>query len=315
MSASVTTPDVSVILTTHDRRALLEEAVASVRAQEGVVVDLVVVDDASADDTQAFLRTIDATVLRHDESRGPAGAVNAGLEVARAPLVCLLHDDDRLTASALERMTGALRDPSLVAAVGARRRFGDGVATWRAPHPTRPLRRRVLDDVLLGWSPVSGQAVYRTAILRGLGGMDPTFEPAEDRTLWLNVAAAGPVAVVPEVVLEYRVHPGQSQWWGGSRPGPERAVPAHEAFLRTRPPAERERGLRLRRARATRLSADRAAEAGRHRAALGLYLRSVSTAPEQLRSPFVWPELARALSRTALATAGVPARGGGNYLP
>ena len=48
-------PEVSVIVPTYNRRAMVAEAIASVMAQRGVAFELIVVDDGSTDGTLEWL--------------------------------------------------------------------------------------------------------------------------------------------------------------------------------------------------------------------------------------------------------------------
>ena len=55
---SIRRPDVTVVITTRNRRSMLAEAVASVQNQMGVNWELFVIDDDSTDGTLAFLETL-----------------------------------------------------------------------------------------------------------------------------------------------------------------------------------------------------------------------------------------------------------------
>ena len=96
---SAPTPEVSVVIPTHDRLDVLPEVLDALEAQQAdVPFEIVVVDDGSTDGTAAFLaerRTtakIPLAVLTQ-ENRGPAAARNAGVAAAAAPLVAFLGDD------------------------------------------------------------------------------------------------------------------------------------------------------------------------------------------------------------------------------
>ena len=103
--------EVSVIIPTHNRRALLAECLERVGAQRGVTWEALVVDDASSDDTWAWLATRDdtrITALRHDRSQRQAVARNRALAVARGRFVCFLDDDDLLWPDALRTLAEQL---------------------------------------------------------------------------------------------------------------------------------------------------------------------------------------------------------------
>lgn len=88
----------SVIIPTYNRRHQLGQAIASALEQEGVTVEVIVVDDGSTDGTLDWLAADYADprvrVLRNTRSKGPAGARNAGLQVAGGDFIALLDSDD-----------------------------------------------------------------------------------------------------------------------------------------------------------------------------------------------------------------------------
>ena len=90
-------PDVSVVIATRDRRAMLAEAMESVVAQTRVHWELLVVDDASTDDTWAYLdsrREVSVRCFRQESHAERSAARNLGLAHARGRYVMFLDDDD-----------------------------------------------------------------------------------------------------------------------------------------------------------------------------------------------------------------------------
>jgi len=89
---------VSVIIPTHDRAPVIARAIDSVLAQEGVDLEVIVVDDGSTDDTREIIAsrygTDERVVYLFQERAGVAGARNAGLARARGELVAFLDSDD-----------------------------------------------------------------------------------------------------------------------------------------------------------------------------------------------------------------------------
>jgi len=101
--------EVSVVIATRNRSALLAEAVRSVLAQTGVRWELLVVDDASTDGTWAYLEALRGPSVRglRLEIHGERSAArNLGLAEARAPYVMFLDDDDLLRKGALQVLCG-----------------------------------------------------------------------------------------------------------------------------------------------------------------------------------------------------------------
>jgi succinoglycan biosynthesis protein ExoO len=90
-------PDVSFVIAAYNAEATLDRAIASAIAQRDVSVEVVVVDDTSRDRTLDVARSYPQDIVRVvalPQNRGPGGARNAGLELARGRWVAVLDSDD-----------------------------------------------------------------------------------------------------------------------------------------------------------------------------------------------------------------------------
>ena len=241
-------PTVAVVIPTHNRVAMLAEAVASVLAERSVPLQVVVVDDASSDGTADWLAGRDDPRLEHEvlsPGRGGSGARNVGLDRCQAEHVLFLDDDDRLEAGAVPALLAALRrNPEAVRSIGAHRLFGSGVRSRRTSHPRLRLTRRIWREELAQWNMPPGAVLWRTDVVRRLGGWDESLRRAEDAELCLR-AWRHPAALIPDTVMQYRYHldqvPTAKAWpldWQARRgfvdslPQPERAE--GERLLRSR---------------------------------------------------------------------------------
>ena len=106
--------DVTVVMPTYNRAALVERALDSIRAQARPVRHIVIVDDASHDGTPEVAR---AWARRHDQSlhveilarnAGPAAARNRGIELSQTAYVAFLDSDDEYLPNTLQRLCAAL---------------------------------------------------------------------------------------------------------------------------------------------------------------------------------------------------------------
>ena len=113
-------PVVSVVIPTHNRAALLVEAIDSVLQQSLTSFEIIVVDDRSTDDTEARVARCDARVRYYKTDRAGAGnARNIGMRHARGRYLAFLDSDDLLYPYALEIEATLLdrrRDVGLVCA-------------------------------------------------------------------------------------------------------------------------------------------------------------------------------------------------------
>lgn len=214
------TVDVSVIIPTYNRRAMVREAVASVLAQRAVDFELIVIDDGSTDGTAKELAELAAItaatdggrieVIRTDANRGVAAARNAGVRRARAELIAFLDSDDRWAPTKLRRQLDFMRENTgCQLAQTAELWLRDG----RRVNPGWRHRKRSGDIFLdsLRTCLISPSAVImRTAVFRAAGGFDETLTAAEDYDLWLRLLVDYPVGLIDEALVTRRAgHPGQ----------------------------------------------------------------------------------------------------------
>ena len=292
--------DVSVVIATRNRKELLAEAIASVRRQAGVRWELIVVDDGSTDGTWRWLTGLGEPAVRCFRSEIPAersAARNLGLAHAHGRFVMFLDDDDLLHDGALAVLVRALAaHADAVAAVGARRDwFVEEGYRRRDVHVRFSRRRDVFEELLFGWSAVSGQNLIRTAVARDVGGYDGTIIPCEDRDLWLRLARRGPVVLRPETVMTYRVHRGQR------RPADLRRIRERVArrAIQRLPRASWRRGIVIRRCAALVGGAEEELRARRYARGITLAMRALALAPGLMASPLIGLWLARRLAASA----------------
>lgn len=98
---------VSVIIPAVNASRWIAETIRSVHAQTYRPIEIIVVDDGSADDTALLAAGSGATVL-HTHAAGPGGARNAGLAHARGAFIQFLDADDLLAPVKIARQVGAL---------------------------------------------------------------------------------------------------------------------------------------------------------------------------------------------------------------
>jgi glycosyltransferase involved in cell wall biosynthesis len=190
---------------------LLERALATALGQQGVNVEVVVVDDGSTDDTPDFLAGLDdprVAVIRHDVAQGVARARNAGLERVGSPLVGFLDDDDVWSPDKLSAQIEALQSHALAAWSYVGAVVVD--QSLRIVGVERLDKDVDLAKLLFAYNAIPGGGsgvVASTELVRSLGGFDPVLRVVADWDLWIRLALAAPAAPVDRPLLGYLRHP------------------------------------------------------------------------------------------------------------
>ncbi len=212
---------VSVVIPCYKYGHFLEDVVGSVLdAQEGVDVRVLIIDDASPDNSAEVARKIAARdprveVIVHETNKGNIATFNEGLlDWADGDYCTLVSADDRLTPGALRRA----RD-FLDAHPGAG--FVYGRAVWvshGAPLPTARTRVRgwsvwpgkwwIEHRFRQGENPItSPEVVVRTSLQKRVGGYDRRLPHAADMEMWMRLAANAEVGFMRGVdQAYYRLH-------------------------------------------------------------------------------------------------------------
>lgn len=101
---------VSVVLVTWNSARYLRRCLEGIAHQTHTPLELIVVDNASTDDSVALVEPVATQVIRNDSNRGFSAAVNQALRVARGEYVLLLNPDCHLLPDYAERLVAVLRD-------------------------------------------------------------------------------------------------------------------------------------------------------------------------------------------------------------
>ena len=177
----------AVVVPTHNRRELLQRAIASVPPG----VDLIVVDDASTDGTPDLAAEIDARgrFLRLERNAGPGPARNFGAQHTTAELILFLDDDDMLLEGAVDAIVSAAQAQPDVALYLHNCRWSSGTVSLPPETPTQTVvydewlagrwatelkpvaRRQVFDDDGFDDTGASGEGLLWTRVVRDHGAV------------------------------------------------------------------------------------------------------------------------------------------------
>lgn len=214
---------IDVVVPCYRYGRYLRQCVESVLVQDVTGLRVLILDDASPDDTPSVAEALAAadpriTYRRHATNRGHIATYNEGIDWAAADGMLLLSADDYLLPGALRRAVDLLEARPDVGLC-----FGAAIASM----PDGRLERMAIGrrfecgaPVVLGGGAFvrlcirakaenivpTPTAVVRTALLKRLGGYKPELPHSGDFELWLRLAAHAKVAVLPGELAVYRRH-------------------------------------------------------------------------------------------------------------
>jgi glycosyltransferase involved in cell wall biosynthesis len=230
---------VSVIIPTRNRAAMLRRAVDSAK-KAGQSVEVIVVDDASTDDTSLVCRELTGIVyVRLPRNVGQARARNVGITKSTGEFIAFLDDDDVRIPGSLDQQSEILfRDRSLGFVYGQVE-----ISDPTTDSLTGEIRPNTCPTGDLFWQLLKQNFIYMPSVLVRrehifqIGLFAHDVLGTEDWDAWLRIAAIAPVGAVQESVAIYRDFSRYSGQTSSNRPK------MIKASLRTQ-----ERALRLPRA-------------------------------------------------------------------
>ena len=211
---------VDVVIPCYNYARYLSSCVDSVLCQQDVEVRVLVIDDASSDDTPRVGRALAAAdprveFRRHEVNAGHLATYNEGLiGWSTADYVVLLSADDLLVPGSLGRAVRIMEtDPAIGMVYGRSLYFETTPRTPRIPAGQPPhtrwsgvewLEGRCRSGINVISSP---EVVVRGSVQRAVGGYRPELPHAGDLEMWLRIAAVSDVAYVRRIPQAcYRKH-------------------------------------------------------------------------------------------------------------
>lgn len=211
-------PELSVVVPAYNAASFIERCLNSILQQDGVNLEVIVVNDGSTDETDdvlSFEASCDKRVIVLDtENRGPAEARNQGVEAARGSFLAFADADDEVLPGAYRLMLDSLSRTGSDVATGSYVRHG---ATGRSRpkiatrvHARRRLAVRLEDMPELLEEPVLWNKVYRREFWnRHVGEMVSYANYEDQEPVYRAFIAAAGIDVLTEDVYLWRLADGR----------------------------------------------------------------------------------------------------------
>jgi glycosyltransferase involved in cell wall biosynthesis len=213
---------IDVFVPCYNYGRFLDQCVNSVLGQAGVDVRVLVIDDASPDNTAEVAAALErkdprVNVIRHSTNKGHINTYNEGIEWASADYMLLLSADDYLLPGALARAANLMdAHPEVGFTFGNVIELSDNgneTPTKSVIKPTNDPEKRILEGHELieltgaeGNQVTTCSAVVRTELQKHLGGYQEELPHAGDMEMWLRFAAHASVGFIFALQGVYRRH-------------------------------------------------------------------------------------------------------------
>jgi glycosyltransferase involved in cell wall biosynthesis len=207
-------PLVSVLLAVHNDGRYVRAALESVLRQTFEDLELIVVDDASSDETPELLAAVSDPrfhVLTNERQLGLAASLNRGLDRAQSRYVARLDADDVALPDRLAQQVALLRSRADLGAVGS--------AVLDLDEAGRPgsLHRNPTGARGVRWLSLVSSPFFHPTVLVDRELLeehdlryDSAFLESEDYDLWTRLLRVSEGANLAEPLVLKRVHPGQA---------------------------------------------------------------------------------------------------------
>lgn len=212
MDQNLNNPKVSVVTVTFNRQDFIREAIDSVLAQSFAQWELLIIDDASTDDTEKIVmeysvKDFRIKYFRNEKNLGIAKTRNRGLSLARGEYIAPLDSDDVwLDKNKLQKQVEFLdinQDYALL---------GGGIMHIDAH--SKPLKKvlypvydSTIRNIILQFNPFpQSSLLFRKKVALECGGYSESYKICDDYDLWLKMGMKYKFTNIPQVLAGYRVH-------------------------------------------------------------------------------------------------------------
>ncbi|HBQ37544.1 MAG TPA: hypothetical protein DD714_00780 [Candidatus Omnitrophica bacterium] len=216
----MTVPPLTVLMTVHNGGLYLRAAIDSILAQTYRAFRLLIVDDASSDNTPDIIRSyddprIDCVALPRNV--GQTAALNLGMRRAASPWIARMDADDYSAPERLEAQMDAAAGDTSLGCVGT-------FAWWfrQEPEKAEGVIEKPLDDVGIRrqfWRVIPlihGSLIMRRELVLSAGGYDERYRYSADWDLYHRLLSRCRAANIPRPLLGIRRHPDQKSFLNAS---------------------------------------------------------------------------------------------------
>lgn len=203
---------ISVIIPVYNGAKYIEKTIASVYSQDCSDFEVIVVNDASTDDSLTILQRIlnnksNAYIIDNEQNQGFCKSANRGIRKSTGDLLLILGQDDLLTPNYFDSMVGFIKQTNVAMAVCENIVIDENDNINSDDCIIQKTKVSVADLTRSNVISSAGAMISRTAMEQA-GGY-PEFKKYPqygEWYLWINIAKIGRIEKNTEAVVMYRKH-------------------------------------------------------------------------------------------------------------
>ncbi len=206
----MTAPRISVIMPVYNAESYLKEAIDSVLGQSFKEFELIIIDDASIDNSVAIVESfVDKRIIliKKDKNTGITDSLNKAIQLCKGKYIARMDADDISVVDRFKKQFDYMEANPSVLVLGTMYRFID--SDTRLSH--LPLKHDEIKLFALTQNPVAHPTVFirKTVFEQFKLKYDKERLHVEDYDLWTKVLNIGKIENLPDVLLLYRRHENQ----------------------------------------------------------------------------------------------------------
>ena len=203
-------PKISVIMSVFNGEKYLREAIDSVLRQSFRDLELIIINDASTDQTQEILESYPDPRIRvftNIENTGPAGSLNKAISLSRGEYIAVLDADDVAMAKRLEESVFFLKKNEDVGLVGTSFCVIDGTGetleTRSVPVEDKAIRQALRTDNCFCHSSI----MMRKKCVESIGCYRDGLDLSQDNDLYLRFSESFKLGGIDKPLCKWRLNP------------------------------------------------------------------------------------------------------------
>jgi len=209
MNQQLDLSSISVVITAYNASRWIRRTIDNILVQTYPVLEVIVIDDGSTDDTAAIVLSYEDNVKHvYQENCGQPVARNRGIRLAKGCFVAFVDADDYWHSQKLEKQMNLIQSQGLAWVVSDAEWVDD--KDGKIELPKLPMAEgNVFEKLVKGNYIVSATPLIRRDVFDQVGyfNEDPAARIGEDWDMWLRIANQFPLGVVREKLAYVRLHP------------------------------------------------------------------------------------------------------------